>query len=60
MPTRPRHASAGKPTFEATGWPRCPSAGLTQAELAEALGLSQASASKIEHGKISGIDVVRA
>jgi DNA-binding XRE family transcriptional regulator len=35
-------------------------AGLTQAELAEALGVSQARISKIEHGEISGIDVVRA
>jgi transcriptional regulator with XRE-family HTH domain len=32
-------------------------AGLTQAELAEALGVSQARISKIEHGEISGIDV---
>jgi len=35
-------------------------AGLTQAELAEVLGVSQARISKIEHGEISGIDVVRA
>jgi DNA-binding XRE family transcriptional regulator len=35
-------------------------AGLTQAELADALGVSQARISKIEHGEISGIDVVRA
>jgi transcriptional regulator with XRE-family HTH domain len=35
-------------------------AGLTQAELANALGVSQARVSKIEHGDISGIDVVRA
>jgi DNA-binding XRE family transcriptional regulator len=35
-------------------------AGLTQAELAEILGVSQARVSKIEHGEISGIDVVRA
>ncbi|HEV2376357.1 MAG TPA: helix-turn-helix transcriptional regulator [Streptosporangiaceae bacterium] len=35
-------------------------AGLTQAELAHALGVSQARVSKIEHGEISGIDVVRA
>ena len=35
-------------------------AGLTQAELAGALGVSQARVSKIEHGEISGIDVVRA
>jgi DNA-binding XRE family transcriptional regulator len=34
-------------------------AGLTQAELADALGVSQARISKIEHGEISGIDVVR-
>jgi transcriptional regulator with XRE-family HTH domain len=34
-------------------------AGLTQAELAETLGVSQARVSKIEHGEISGIDVVR-
>jgi DNA-binding XRE family transcriptional regulator len=32
---------------------------VTQAELAEALGVSQARISKIEHGEISGIDVVR-
>jgi DNA-binding XRE family transcriptional regulator len=35
-------------------------AGVTQAELAQALGVSQARISKIEHGEISGIDVVRA
>jgi len=35
-------------------------AGLTQAELANVLGVSQARVSKIEHGEISGIDVVRA
>jgi DNA-binding XRE family transcriptional regulator len=35
-------------------------AGLTQDELANALGVSQARVSKIEHGEISGIDVVRA
>jgi DNA-binding XRE family transcriptional regulator len=35
-------------------------AGVTQAALAEALGVSQARISKIEHGEISGIDVVRA
>lgn len=35
-------------------------AGMTQAELATALGVSQARISKIEHGEISGIDVVRA
>lgn len=34
--------------------------GLTQAELADALGVSQARVSKIEHGEISGIDIVRA
>ncbi len=33
---------------------------LTQAELAHALGVSQARVSKIEHGEISGIDIVRA
>jgi DNA-binding transcriptional regulator YiaG len=35
-------------------------AGLTQAQVAEMLGVSQARVSKIEHGEISGIDVVRA
>lgn len=35
-------------------------AGVTQAELADAPGVSQARISKIEHGEISGIDVVRA
>jgi DNA-binding XRE family transcriptional regulator len=35
-------------------------AGMTQADLAAALGVSQARISKIEHGEISGIDVVRA
>jgi len=35
-------------------------AGLTQAQVAETLGISQARVSKIEHGEISGIDVVRA
>ena len=34
--------------------------GLTQAQVAQALGVSQARISKIEHGEISGIDVVRA
>jgi DNA-binding XRE family transcriptional regulator len=34
-------------------------AGVTQAELAAVLGVSQARISKIEHGEISGIDVVR-
>jgi DNA-binding XRE family transcriptional regulator len=34
-------------------------AGVTQAELADALGVSQARISKIEHGEVSGIDVVR-
>jgi transcriptional regulator with XRE-family HTH domain len=33
---------------------------LTQAELADALGVSQARISKIEHDEVSGIDVVRA
>jgi len=33
---------------------------VTQAELAETLGVSQARISKIEHGEISGIDVLRA
>lgn len=35
-------------------------AGVTQAELADSLGVSQARISKIEHGEISGIDIVRA
>lgn len=35
-------------------------AGITQVELATVLGVSQARISKIEHGEISGIDVVRA
>jgi DNA-binding XRE family transcriptional regulator len=35
-------------------------AGLTQAELAQTLGVSQARVSEIEHGEISGFDVVRA
>jgi DNA-binding XRE family transcriptional regulator len=35
-------------------------AGMTQAELADVLGVSQARISKIEHGEISGIDIVRA
>jgi len=35
-------------------------AGVMQAELAGARGVSQARVSKIEHGEISGIDVVRA
>lgn len=34
-------------------------AGMTQAQVADALGVSQARVSKIEHGEISGIDVVR-
>jgi len=33
---------------------------MTQAQLADVLGVSQARISKIEHGEISGIDVVRA
>lgn len=35
-------------------------AGPTQAELAEALGVSQACIFKIENGEISGIEAVRA
>jgi len=35
-------------------------AGVTQAELANTLGVSQARVSKIEHGDISGIDIIRA
>jgi transcriptional regulator with XRE-family HTH domain len=35
-------------------------AGLTQADLAKALGVSQARISKIEHGEISGIAYVSA
>jgi len=35
-------------------------AGVTQAELAATLGVPQARISKIEHGEISGIDMVRA
>jgi DNA-binding XRE family transcriptional regulator len=35
-------------------------AGITQADLAGALGVSQARVSKIEHGDISGINAVRA
>jgi transcriptional regulator with XRE-family HTH domain len=35
-------------------------AGVTQTELADALGVCQARMSKIEHGEISGIDAVRA
>lgn len=34
-------------------------AGLTQVQVAEILGVSQARVSKIEHGDISGIDIVR-
>lgn len=33
--------------------------GLTQAQVAELLGVTQARVSKIEHGEISGIDIVR-
>ena len=36
------------------------SAGLTQAQVADILGVSQARISKIEHGEISGIEIVRA
>ncbi len=36
------------------------SAGLSQAQLAQTLGVTQARISKIEHGEISGIDVIRA
>jgi DNA-binding XRE family transcriptional regulator len=36
------------------------SAGLTQAQVADILGVSQARISKIEHGEVSGIDTVRA
>jgi DNA-binding XRE family transcriptional regulator len=35
-------------------------AGLTQAQVAEMLGVSQGRVSKIEHDEISGIDIVRA
>lgn len=35
-------------------------AGRTQAQVADALGVTQARVSKIEHGEISGIDIVRA
>jgi DNA-binding XRE family transcriptional regulator len=34
-------------------------AGITQVALARQLGVSQARISKIEHGEVSGIDVVR-
>ncbi|MEV1248231.1 helix-turn-helix domain-containing protein [Nonomuraea sp. NPDC050022] len=34
-------------------------ASVTQAELANTLGVNQARVSKIEHGEVSGIDVVR-
>lgn len=34
-------------------------AGLTQAQVAGRLGVSQARVSKIEHGEISGIEIVR-
>jgi DNA-binding XRE family transcriptional regulator len=36
------------------------SAGLTQAEVAVALGVSQARVSQIEHGKIDSLDTLRA
>ena len=36
------------------------SAGLTQTHVADILGVSQARVSKIEHGEISGIDILRA
>lgn len=36
------------------------SIGLTQTELAEILGISQARVSKIERGEVSGIDTIRA
>jgi predicted XRE-type DNA-binding protein len=35
-------------------------AGLSQAQVADVLGVTQARISKIEHGEISGIDVIRA
>jgi DNA-binding XRE family transcriptional regulator len=35
------------------------SAGVTQAGLADVLGVSQARVSKIEHGEVSGIEVIR-
>jgi DNA-binding XRE family transcriptional regulator len=35
-------------------------AGITQAQLAATLGVTQARISKIEHGDISGIDIIRA
>ena len=35
-------------------------AGQTQGQLAQVLGVTQARISKIEHGEISGIDVIRA
>lgn len=34
-------------------------AGITQAELAETLGVSQARISTIEHGEVSGVEIVR-
>ena len=34
--------------------------GLTQADVGKILGVSQARISKIEHGDISGIDIIRA
>ncbi|WP_063064141.1 helix-turn-helix domain-containing protein [Nocardia violaceofusca] len=36
------------------------SIGLTQTEVAETLGISQARVSKIERGEVSGIDTIRA
>ncbi|MGV9600936.1 helix-turn-helix domain-containing protein [Streptosporangium sandarakinum] len=35
-------------------------AGVTQTELAEVLGMTQAGVSKIESGEVSGLDVIRA
>jgi hypothetical protein len=50
---RPLENNRGQPSIN---WPP----EVTQAELAASLGVSQARASKIEHGENSGIDVVRA